>query len=80
MRNGVSKFWLKEELEALGRQFRVSLDGHAIPFQDHDEELRHVGYWLPPKGETAVQQQKVIDHCLAIDSALTKARTAGPVL
>ena len=27
-----------------------------------------------------MQQQKVIDHCLAIDTALSKARTAGPVV
>jgi hypothetical protein len=78
--NGTPKFWLQEELVAKGKEFRVTLDGRTIPFQDHDEELRHVGYWISPRGETTVQLQKVLDHCSAVELALKKAKTAGSVV
>jgi hypothetical protein len=55
---GTPQKWLEEELTKLGSPFRVKLEGRVIPYQDHDESLRHLGYWVAVDGSDKEQRKK----------------------
>ena len=51
----------------------MKFEGRDIPFQDHDESLRHLGYWVAVDGSDKEQWKKLNERCDEVAMALKGA-------